>query len=85
MKKNYQQQILEAEHGSFISSVFSATGGMGPVACAIYGRLASLLAETRSMLYHGHQLALLPAKCLFAEIHSHVCTLANETISHCTV
>ena len=51
-RRSYQQRVLEVEHGSFTSLVFSATGGVGPAACVTYGRLASLLAEKRSAPYH---------------------------------
>ena len=51
-KRSYQQRVLEMEHGSFTPLVFSATGGMGPAARVSYGRLASLLAEKKSLPYH---------------------------------
>ena len=51
-RRSYQQRILEVEHGSFTLLVFSATGGMGPAARVTYRRLASLLAEKRSLPYH---------------------------------
>ena len=47
----YEARILEVEHGSFISLVFSAVGRMGTAATVTYRRLASLLAEEHGQLY----------------------------------
>ena len=51
-RRGYQQRVTEVEHSSFTPLVFSAIGGMGPAATTMYRRLASLLADKRSLPYH---------------------------------
>ena len=44
-KKNYNERILEVEHGSFTPIVMSAYGGIGKEGNKFFNRLAELLAE----------------------------------------
>ena len=44
-KRAYDQRIIEVEHGSFSSLVFSTSGGMGPTANVVYKRIASMIAQ----------------------------------------
>ena len=50
-RHEYQDRILNVEHGSFSPLIFSATGGMGPTASVVFKRLASLLSAKRDELY----------------------------------
>ena len=47
----YEQRICEVEHGSFTPLIFSASGGMGPLASTFYKRLADLLSEKWDIPY----------------------------------
>ena len=42
-RREYQDRILNVEHGSFSPLIFSTAGGMGPTASVVFRRLASLL------------------------------------------
>ena len=44
-KRAYESRLREAEHSSFTSLVFSATGGIGYEATVFYKKLASLLSD----------------------------------------
>ena len=46
-KRQYNQRVLDVEHGCFTPIVFTAMGGMGREARAFYKRLADLLADNR--------------------------------------
>ena len=56
-RRNYQDRIINIEHGSFAPLVFSCAGGIGPVATTVYHRLASMMSMkyddnySRTMLY----------------------------------
>ena len=50
-KRAYEERVREIEHGSFFPLVFSAAGGMGPIATIVYKKLASLLAEKQGRAY----------------------------------
>ena len=39
--------MVVVEHGTFVPAVFSSTGGQGKAASALYGRIASMLADKR--------------------------------------
>ena len=47
-KKNYNERILEVEHGSFTPIVMSAYGGIGKEGNKFFNRLAELLAEKKN-------------------------------------
>ena len=47
----YDEWIREVERACFSPLVFSATGGMGPVATTVYRKLASMLAGKWKMNY----------------------------------
>ena len=42
-KRAYERRILEVEHASFTPLIFSATGGLGREATAVYKRIAAQL------------------------------------------
>ena len=50
-RREYQDRILNVEHGSFSPLIFSTAGGMGPTATVVYRRLASLLSTKRDEDY----------------------------------
>ena len=50
-KRAYEERVREIEHSSFSPLVFSAAGGMGPIATVVYKRLASLLFEKQGRAY----------------------------------
>ena len=68
-KKNYNERILEVEHGSFTPIVMSAYGGIGKEGNKFYNRLAELLAEKKNQ-----QLSVMTSwirrKLIFALINS---------------
>jgi hypothetical protein len=50
-KKQYNERILQVEHGSFTPLVMSATGGMGRECHKFYSRLSEIIAEKRGQNY----------------------------------
>ena len=46
-KREYNQRILEIEHGTFSPLVFSCYGGMAKECSAFFKRLALMIAERR--------------------------------------
>ena len=50
-RREYQDRILNVEHGSFSPLIFSTAGGMGPTASVVFRRLASLLSAKRDEHY----------------------------------
>ena len=50
-RRNYQDRIINVEHGSFSPLIFTTSGGMGPTATTVYKRLASLLSAKRDEHY----------------------------------
>ena len=46
-KRQYNQRVLNIEHGSFCPLVFTAMGGMGRECKLFYKRLAELIADSR--------------------------------------
>ena len=71
-KKNYNERILEVEHGIFTPMVMSAYGGMGKKGNKFYNHLAELLAGNKNQ-----QLLVMTSwirrKSIFALINS-ICT-----------
>ena len=55
-RRAYDERVREVERACFSPLVFAATGGMGPTATTVFRKLASMLAEKRSINY---------SKCLF--------------------
>ena len=52
----YDERVREVERACFSPLMFAATGGMGPTATTVFRKLASMLAEKRSINYN---------KCLY--------------------
>ena len=50
-RRAYEDRILQVEHGSFCPIMLLTTGGMGPTAQVIYGRLALEISKKRSVNY----------------------------------
>ena len=50
-KRQYNEQILEVEHGSFTPLVMRALSGMGRDASKFYSRLSESIAEKRKEQY----------------------------------
>ena len=50
-KCSYTRGVLDIEHGSFKSLVFTSTGGMGPECLRIHSRLAELIANKKGEHY----------------------------------
>jgi len=69
-KREYEERVHNIEHGTFTPLVFSAAGGMGPIATTFYRHLAALLSDKLCtlVLQSGDSLASLPHEFLFAYI-----------------
>ena len=50
-KKNYNERILQVEHGSFTPLVMTANGGFARESVKFYARLAELIASKRNTQY----------------------------------
>ena len=50
-KKNYNERILQVEHGSFTPLVMTANGGFARESAKFYARLAELIASKRNTQY----------------------------------
>ena len=50
-RREYQDRIINVEHGSFSPLIFSTSGSMGPSASVVFRRLASLVSTKRDELY----------------------------------
>ena len=48
-KRNYNERVLQIEHGSFTPLVFSSLGGMGRECSTFYSKLAELISEKQSI------------------------------------
>ena len=51
-KKTYNERILQVEHGSFITLIMSATGGMSHECKKFYSRLAEMICRKRKTSYN---------------------------------
>ena len=65
--RKYERRVLDAEHGSFTTLVFSTSGGWGPSATVTFRRLASLISNKVSQLY-GATLGFIRCKIAFSLI-----------------
>ena len=50
-KRQYNERIMEVEHGTFTPLVMSATGGMSRESKKFYSRLSELISEKRKTNY----------------------------------
>ena len=68
-RKNYNERILEVEHGSFTPIVMSAYGGIGKEGNKFYNRLAELLAAKKNQQLSA-MTSWIRRKLVFALINS---------------
>ena len=73
-RRDYDQRILQIEHGSFSPLVFSTTGGMGRTATTVYKRVAGLIAEKKGQDY-SQTLRWLRCRLNFALLRSFIMCL----------
>jgi hypothetical protein len=72
-KREYNDRVVQVEHGSFTPLVFASTGGMGEETSAALKRLASRLAEVRNEPYSS-VMGLLRCRVAFSLIRaSNIC------------
>jgi len=76
-RRKYQHRILTVEHGSFVPAVFSTTGGQSKASSALYGRIASMMADKRREPY-SVTLAQVRATLSFALVKSTVAGLRGH-------
>ena len=50
-RRNYEQQVIEVEHGTFTPMVLSSSGGWGPSATVAFKRLTSLISQKYGQPY----------------------------------
>ena len=70
-RREYQDRILNVEHGSFSPLIFSTSGSMGPTASVVFRRLASLLSIKRDEHY-SKTILFIRCQLGFALLHSAV-------------
>ena len=68
-RRDYQDRILNIEHGSFAPLVFSCTGGIGPAATTVYRRLASMI-STKYDEHYSRTMLFIRTKLSFALLRS---------------
>ena len=75
----YQDRILNVEHGSFWPLIFkfSTPGSMGPTASVLFRRLASLLSIKRDELY-SKTIPFIRCQLGFALLRSAICCLCGS-------
>ena len=69
-KRAYEQPLLEVEHSSFTTLVFSTTGGMGKLATYFFKRLASMIAEKTENGRYSQTLWAIRSRLNFALLRS---------------
>ena len=81
-KREYAHRVLEVEHASFTSLVFSSTGGMGSETSTFYKHLASLIANKTEKKYSS-VMELLRCRISFSLIRSSVlCIRGSRSAKH---
>ena len=70
-RHEYQDRMLNVEHGSFSPLIFSTSGSMGPTASVVFRRLASLLSIKRDEHY-SKTILFIRCQLGFALLHSAV-------------
>ena len=79
-KKQYNERVLQVEHGSFTPLVMSATGGMGREGRKFYARLCEMLAEKRKQNY-SLTTSWVRRKICFALMNSvYMCIRGSRTV-----
>ena len=76
-KRQYEQRVLEVEHGTFTLLVMSATGGMAPIATTFYSRLASMISEKNGLPY-SQVIAWIRCKISFALLRTSIMCIRGE-------
>ena len=81
-KKQYNERIMQVEHGTFTPLVMSASGGMGRESRKFYARLSEMIAEKRKESY-AFVASWIRRKISFALINSVcVCLRGSRSIYH---
>ena len=81
-KKQYNDRIMQVEHGTFTPLVMSATGGMGRECRKFYARLAEMISEKRKQSY-PLIVSWIRRKLCFALLNSVcLCIRGSRTIFH---
>ena len=79
-KRSYSRRVLDIEHGSFTSLVFTSTGGMGPECLRFHSRLAELIANKKGEHY-SRTISWIRARTSFALLRSAlICLRGSRTI-----
>ena len=79
-RRAYDERVREVERACFSPLVFAATGGMGPTATTFFRKLASMLAEKRSINYNK-SLFWLRCRVCFSLLRSAVMCLRGHRSS----
>jgi len=70
-RRDYEDRIINVEHGTFSPLVFSTSGGMGPTATTVFSRLASLISSKTNTCY-SKTILFIRTKISFALLRSAV-------------
>ena len=79
-RRNYEQRVIEVEHGTFTPLVLSSSGGWGPSATVAFKRLASLISRKYGQPYSS-TLYFIRCRITFSLIHSAVACLRGPRSS----
>ena len=79
-RRNYEQRVIEVEHGTFTPLVLSSSGGWGPSATVAFKRLASLISWKYDQPYSS-TLYFIRCRITFIFIHSAVACLKGPRSS----
>jgi hypothetical protein len=81
-KRNYNERVMQIEHGTFSPLVFAATGGLGRECEKFYDRLAAMISEKRNDSYN-RVITWVRRKIIFSLINSVcVCLRGSRTANH---
>ena len=79
-RRNYEQRVIEVEHGTFTPLVHSSSGGWGLSATVAFKRLASLISQKYGQPYNS-TLYYIRYRVTFSLIHSAVACLRGPRSS----
>jgi len=83
-KRLYSRRVLEVEHGSFTSLVFTTTGVMGKECIRYHSRLAELIAAKKGE-HFSQTISWIRARTSFALLQSVLVCLPGSRVKHHTV